>query len=358
MPEYEELIKQSQNNVKLLSEKLKDLDTLHRDIKTFKEAAEGVPEIFNKKFHELAKLSEEYTNTLGAATKSYLDGNNTLFTTRLNELSSKIKEFEKETTRLINTDFAELFNELQKVFIDQTRQDLATELKQFEEYTNTLGAEAKSYLEGNNALFTTKLSELSSKIKEFEKETTRLVNTDFTELFNGLQKVFIDQTRRDLATELMRFEEKSKDLQTKIDELKRQIERLEQIDIEKHFDKFQKNISEIFGAINSINVTLTSTTQNLNSIVQSLGAIQTAIDTSQKEIKQVINSLREATLTHLTDQDLELKKNSELLESKIKLLMAQNQMLKKEIGGNRIIQFLGFGIIIIVLVYLILTIHS
>jgi chromosome segregation ATPase len=207
-------------------------------------------------------------------------------------------------------------------------------------------------------LFTTKLSELSSKIKEFEKETTRLVNTDFTELFNGLQKVFIDQTRRDLATELMRFEEKSKDLQTKIDELKRQIERLEQIDIEKHFDKFQKNISEIFGAINSINVTLTSTTQNLNSIVQSLGAIQTAIDTSQKEIKQVINSLREATLTHLTDQDLELKKNSELLESKIKLLMAQNQMLKKEIGGNRIIQFLGFGIIIIVLVYLILTIHS
>ena len=166
MPDYEEIIKQSQANVKSLSEKLKDLDKLHQEIKALKEAAEGIPEIFNKKFQELVKLSEDYTNTLGAATKNYLDGNNTLFTT--------------------------------------------------------------------------KLSELSTKIKEFEKEITRLVNTDFTKLFKDLQKVFIDQTRADLATELKRFEEKSKDLQTKIDDLKKQIERLEKIDLEKHFDKLQK----------------------------------------------------------------------------------------------------------------------
>ena len=52
MPDYEEIIKQSQANVKSLSEKLKDLDKLHQEIKALKEAAEGIPEIFNKKFQE------------------------------------------------------------------------------------------------------------------------------------------------------------------------------------------------------------------------------------------------------------------------------------------------------------------
>ena len=127
MPDYEEIIKQSQANVKALSEKLKDLDKLHQDIYALKEEVEVIPEIFNNKFQELAKLSEDYTNTLGTATKSYLDGNNTLFTTKLRELSTNVKEFEKEITRLVNTDFAKIFEELQKVFIDNTRADLETE---------------------------------------------------------------------------------------------------------------------------------------------------------------------------------------------------------------------------------------
>lgn len=277
MPDYEEIIKQSQANVKSLSEKLKDLDKLHQEIKALKEAAEGIPEIFNKKFQELVKLSEDYTNTLGAATKNYLDGNNTLFTT--------------------------------------------------------------------------KLSELSTKIKEFEKEITRLVNTDFTKLFKDLQKVFIDQTRADLATELKRFEEKSKDLQTKIDELKKQIERLEKIDLEKHFDKLQKTLAEIFGAINAINLTLTNIIQTLTSIVQSLGNIQTTLDTNHKETKQVISSFSDATSKHLSNQDSEAKRNTELLESKIKSLAEQNDLLKKEVKTNRIIQIVGLTIILIILIY-------
>lgn len=277
MPDYEEIIKQSQANVKSLSEKLKDLDMLHQEIKTLKDAAEGIPEIFNKKFQELIKLSEDYTNTLGAATKNYLDG--------------------------------------------------------------------------NNNLFTSKLSELSIKIKEFEKEITRLVNTDFTKLFKDLQKVLIDQTREDLATELKRFEEKSKDLQTKIDELKKQIERLEKIDLEKHFDKLQKTLAEIFGAINAVNLTLTNIIQTLTGIVQSLGNIQTTLDTNHKEAKQLLNSFSEATEKHLTEQDREATKNVELLESKMKSLSEQNELLKKEVKRSRIIQIVGLTIILIILIY-------
>jgi ABC-type transporter Mla subunit MlaD len=278
MPEYEEIIKQSQANVKSLSEKLKDLDKLHQEIKTLKEAAEGIPEIFSKKFQEIAKLSEDYTNTLGTATKNYLDGNNTLFAT--------------------------------------------------------------------------KLSELSSKIKDFEKEITRLLNTDFSKLFMNLQKVFIDQTRADLATELKRFEEKSKDLQFKIDELKKQIERLEKIDFDKYFDKFQKTLSEIFGAVNAINLTLTNIIQTLTGIIQSLGTIQTTLDTNHKETKQLLNTFSEVTEKHLVDQDKQATKNVELLDGKMKTLLEQNELLIKEVKTNRIIQIIGLTIILLILIYL------
>jgi chromosome segregation ATPase len=273
MPNYEEVIQQSQANIKSLSEKLKDLDKLHQDIKELIKQ----PEIFDTKYQQIVKLSEDYTNTLGAATKKYLDGNNTLFTTKLNELSEKTKDL--------------------------------------------------------------------------QKEISRLVNTDFTKLFQDLQKSFIDQTRKDLATELKKFDEKSTDLQTKIDELRRQVERLEKIDLEKHFDKLQKTLSEIFGAINAINITLTAITQTLNSIVQSLGVIQNAIDTNHKETKQVISSFSDATTKHLSNQDIEAKRNTEFLENKIKSLAEQNDMLKKEVKTNRIIQIVGLTIILIILIY-------
>ena len=128
MPNYEELIQQSQVNINSLSKKLKDLDKLHQEIKELIKQ----PEIFDTKYQQIVKLSEDYTNTLGAATKKYLDGNNTLFTTKLNELSDKTKDLQKEITRLVNTDFTKLFQDLQISFIDQSRKDLAIEYKKFD----------------------------------------------------------------------------------------------------------------------------------------------------------------------------------------------------------------------------------
>ena len=275
MPNYEEVIQQSQENIKSLSEKLKDLDKLHQNIKELIKQ----PEIFDTKYQQIVKLSEEYTNTLGAATKKYLDGNNTLFKANLNELSNKTKDL--------------------------------------------------------------------------QKEISRLVNTDFTKLFQDLQKSFIDQTRKDLAIELKKFDDKSTDLQAKIDDLRKQVERLERIDLEKHFDKLQKTLSEIFGAINAINLTLTNIVQTLTGIVQTLGNIQTTLDTNHKEAKQLINNFSESTEKHLNDIDKQATKNVELLETKIKSLSEQNELLKKEVKTNRIIQMIGFVIVMSILVYLI-----
>lgn len=274
MPNYEEVIQQSQANIKSLSEKLKDLDKLHQDIKKLIEQ----PKIFDTKYQEIVMLAEEYTNSLGAATKTYLDGNNILFIARLNEISNKTKDL--------------------------------------------------------------------------QKEITRLVNTDFTKLFQDLQKSFIDQTRKDLAIELKKFDDKSTDLQTKIEELSKQVKRLEKIDLEKHFDKLQKTLAEIYGSINAINITLTNIFQTLTGIVQTLGNIQSTLDTNHNETKQLLKSLSDSTDQYLIKIDNQAEK-LDLLKDKIKSLSEQNDLLKKEVELNRYFQIAGIVISIIILLFLI-----
>lgn len=218
-------------------------------------------------------------------------------------------------------------------------------------YTKGIDDITRKYLSDANTYFVERLIELQIEIGILESQIERISNVNFTGLFEDLQKKFIDQTRADLATELNRFEEKSKDLQTKIDDLKKQINRLEKIDLEKHFDKLQKTLAEIFGAINAINLTLTTIIQTLTGIVQSLGTIQTAIETNHKEAKKLLNTFSEVTEKHLTEQDKQATKNVELLESKIKSLSEQNELLKKEVKTNRIIQVVGLTIILIILIY-------
>lgn len=277
MPNYDELIKQSQVNVNSLSEKLKELDYLYQDIIGLKAEVEGIPEFFKDKFLEIIILSEQYTNNLGIATKDYLDGNNTLFTLRLNELSI--------------------------------------------------------------------LSE------EFKIEINRLIKTDFYKLFEDLQNIFIEKSRKDLAIELDRLEEKSKNIQVKIDYLDQIIKRLEAIDLEKHFDKLQKTLSEIFGAINTINLTLLEIIQKLPGILQLLGTIQTNIDTNHNQTKQLLSSYNQIIKGHLIDQDNQATKNFELLERKINSVIDQNILIRKEGKSSRIIQIIGFTVIILILLY-------
>lgn len=221
MPNYEEIIQQSQANVKALSVKLKELDKLHEDINKLIQQ----PEIFEAIYQQIVKLSEDYTNSLGASVKKYLDGNNSMFTEKLKEFSNRNSELQKEITRL------------------------------------------------------------------------------------------------------------------------------ERIDLDKHFDKLQKTLSDIFGAINGISITLTALTQTLAGIVQTLGAIQNTVDNNHREVKHVIGSFSEATSKHLRNQDNEAKRNVELLESKINSLSDQNDLLKKEIKANRIILVVGLTINLIFLIY-------
>jgi ferritin-like metal-binding protein YciE len=216
MPNYDELIQQSQVNVNALSDKLKELDELHQDIKRLIE----LPETFDIKFQEIVQITEGYTNTLGDSTKKYLDACNTIFIENLQELSNKSKEL-------------------------------------------------------------------------------------------------------------------SKDFQTKIDELKEQVIRLEGLDLDRRLNWLNSASTQIFNTIRTNHTATTTQITNFSNATQaSLNAIQTRINANHSET---------------TDQIIDLEHHI------LKSLAQQNSSLKKQIKTNRIIQIVGIigliGILSILLIY-------
>lgn len=237
-------------------------------------------------------------------------------------------------------------------------------------YTKGIDDVTRQYLLDANTYFVERLIELQTEISNLKSQIERISSIDFTGLFNDLQKVFIEQTKKDIAIELEKIGEKADDLQKKIDALQTEIDRLSKIDLEKEFNKLQDTLSKIFNAINSINGTLTSITGTLNNIVTTLGSLQTSISEGFNNTIKNINKLESNILdeliqaegnninrfdsidTQFTAIDKDLKSQFEKINTTIDSIANQNNLLSKEIKTNRIILFIGSVISFCLLLYL------
>ncbi len=219
-------------------------------------------------------------------------------------------------------------------------------------FTASLGQITKTYLVDNNTLLVEKIKELQTNIKLFETEVIRLIDTDFTSLFDDLQKVFILKTKADIEIELQKFDEKVKSFLPIIASLKNEIERLEAIDLEEHFNKHQKTLADISGAVNSINLTLTSITQGFSSIAQSISYVESSITSNFKETNQQITSFNKNLSEQLGKLNENSSRNNKVVDEKLSALSKENELLKKEIKTNRIIQIIGFIIVIATMIFM------
>jgi len=273
MPNYDELIQQSHENVRALNEKLNELDALHQEIKSLIQLPEETNKKFDIKFQEIVQFTEKYTKTLGVSTQTYIDGNNHIFISKLKDFDAILVELKKEINRLVGTDFITLFKELQKEFITKTR-------------------------------------------------------TDVQEILNV-------------------FEEKNIELQVKISELEEQITRLSAIDLEEHFKRHQNKLSEIFNAVNSINIALSGITHIINSITLSLGDIQRKIEKSHQTTTNLIDVVNNNISNHLHQQDQKTKYEFEKIRNQLSKLEKQNTILRKDIKTNRIIHICEIAAVLI-----------
>lgn len=158
----EEILRESQENVKKLNEKLKDIESLHNEIKESVSLSLKNPLLF-----------KELAEKLNDSAELYLTGNNTMFEQKIVEISNKISELGSEITRLTEVDFNALFKDLEKKFLENSKVEISKELKRFDE----------------------KAANLQNKIDDLDKEITRLSKIDLEEHFNKhqskLSEVFI-----------------------------------------------------------------------------------------------------------------------------------------------------------------------
>lgn len=209
-----------------------------------------------------------------------------------------------------------------------------------------IASDTVGHTNSSDEIYSKKLGDFSEKLAELRQEIEPLVATDFKELFRGLQSELIDKARNDIAIELKKFENKSVLLQDKINTLHRETDRLSAIDLEKHFDKHQKTLSDIFGAVNTINLTITSITQSLNTLSQGIGSVQTSIEEVNKKTASDLATLKTDLHQHLKLQGEETRNSFQLLETRLQSVTEQNERLQKQQKTNVIILVVGMIIII------------
>lgn len=203
-------------------------------------------------------------------------------------------------------------------------------------------------LENVNALSQklTELDELHENLKKSISENSQ-IPIHFTKLSKDLHQStenYLSGNNKIFQERIIEIEQQIIQLNTIKIELDSEINRLKTIDLESHFDKHQSKLSEVFNAINGIQNTITSFSQNLIGIVQSIGKIEIQLDKNQSKLIDEVTNIKK-TLTDL----LTHSKNN---ESKIQQL---NDQIEKQINDLKVdffkkIQLLGLiigGLVIV-----------
>ena len=299
MPNYEQLLEQAHDSLADLQYKLGDLDNVYQEIIALKEEAQEIPNTFSQKFVEIKELSDHYVSLLGKITETFLNGNNSILTSKLSDLDS-------------------LSGKLQ-----------------------------------------TCNQQLQEKVISIQSEIKRMEGVDYDEKFSELQKKLIEKTSADLAVELGKIEEKTFLFQDKINSLQTEVNRLEQVDLVAGFRSLQDLLSQIFQAIIGINNALTSISGTFNSFQNDFQASFKRIDSTLADQQQQIGDLKVSTqaLRRKTDEiSLQLSENRKEVDEKLLLLnkLIENKWAASAIRAkNQLIATCAFGAITIVLLALI-----
>jgi len=180
MANIDELIIQAQNVIEELNGKLKKIEEVHKDIKSLRDSSKEIPEEFNRQFKEIVKLSHNYTEVIGKATNTYLEGNNQMLVKNLQAFESKngllqekINSLDKEILRIENVDLETHFRNLQKTLADIYSSVNSINVT-FGQTTQTL-----------NIIVQT-LSNLEKSVSDGDKILKKEINESKTELMNKM----------------------------------------------------------------------------------------------------------------------------------------------------------------------------
>ena len=324
------------------NEILKSLAVLEHNLENIQSAKEQVAKVVESS-GKLAQVIESYKSSfegLASSVQTVLKESKSFSIETITKLSEETNSFRAEVKKLIEFNFIGSFKSIEQEVVKVFEQDLLTRL----------------------VVFDNKVKDFQSKINELQAQISHLVEFDFEKKFQILQNRVVEQFEKNLSEKLVVIDSKSQNLQDKIDDMQKQIVRFESIDLEAHFAKHQKTLSEIFTATTAINITLTNITQSLTSITQGLGVISLSIESCKAEIidklgtvSNVIDTCKNEIISNQNDFENELNTRLNDIESafinKISEIENHNLKLSKGVKLNRLILLSGMIIIIGLMVF-------
>lgn len=155
-------------------------------------------------------------------------------------------------------------------------------------------------------------------------------------LFEEMQHAFITRSRKDIAIELKKMENRTALLQDKINSLHTEVDRLSAIDLDTEFKRTQAALMHI-----------SRTLDNLS------GSVGANVGNGLSGTNEVIKGYAEDAAKQLAKLDEETKTSILFLEHKIQAITEQNKSLKKSVRNNNIIQLITALLIIGGIIYII-----
>lgn len=181
MPNYEEILEQSEHNIEALKQQINSFQSLHQDLKRRIDQTDEIPTEYDEFFENIKKLSEDYLNGLGNTVKNYIEGNNKLFKERISDLSNLNNSLKDEIDRLSNIDLAKHFEKHQNTLSEIFKAVIDINIT-LASITSTLGSLSQS------------ISDLSSLVRDYQKRNIE----EFDTIQNSI-KDFQGSTQSELA---------------------------------------------------------------------------------------------------------------------------------------------------------------
>jgi uncharacterized protein YukE len=173
MNNIDQILEKNYEQLDILKSELTNLKEIKNRIEVLIGSNDKLPIIFSELFDKINQVTNDFTKVLENSVNVFLEGNNDLLVKNNTVFSNKITELGSEISRLVEVDFKVLFKDLETNFLENSKVEIAKELKKFEEKTNNF----------------------QNKIDDLGKEITRLSKIDLEEHFNKhqskLSEVFI-----------------------------------------------------------------------------------------------------------------------------------------------------------------------
>jgi hypothetical protein len=256
---------------------LKSLAVLEQNLKDINSAKEQVNNVI-KSSSDLAKVIESYQTTfesLSVNVKAVLDDSRKFNNDSIKKLSEQTTNFSKEIAKLTEFDVSKSLKSIESETIKHFQQNLSKPLE-----------------------------DLDKQITNIKNEVFKLTEFDFKDTFANLEKQVVKQFNTDLKEKLDVIDNKAIDLQSKIDEFKSQISRIEKVDFESYFaliisnftnstDKqnieHKKNYFEVKGQVDNIFFRLDDSKSEIKKLIENeRNQIKHMIDEKNKSIKTLI----------------------------------------------------------------------